>query len=101
VKRQPPEARIALAPEDAEELIARLAADDEFRGRLAVAPKAVLAAYGVELSPEMLARTVTLPSKEDVRAASRTMRPHEFAGKWAGAAACAKFSPVPGPASTV
>jgi putative modified peptide len=95
VKRRPLDPRILLAPADAEELIARLAADDEFRARLALAPAAVLAAYGVEFSPETLPRNVTLPSKDDVRAAARAMRPREFSGNWAGAAARAKFSPMP------
>jgi putative modified peptide len=83
---------LRIAPEAAEELLARLAADDEFRARLEAAPVEVLAEYGIAVA----ARPVALPSKDDVVAALRRMRPRELAAEWMSAPARAKFSPLAG-----
>lgn len=56
-----------------EELIRRLATDDEFRARLAGNPASALAEYHIELSPRDLPADVVLPSRSQMADALRRM----------------------------
>ena len=49
-----------------EELVRRLATDDDFRARLAGNPTSVLAEYHIELSPRELPADVVLPSRSQM-----------------------------------
>jgi hypothetical protein len=56
-----------------EELVRRLATDDDFRARLARDPASVLAEYQIELSPRELPTDVVLPSRSQMMEALSTL----------------------------
>jgi hypothetical protein len=56
-----------------EELVRRLATDDDFRARLARDPASVLAEYQIELSPRELPTDVVLPPRSQMMEALRTL----------------------------
>ncbi|HEY5613664.1 MAG TPA: NHLP-related RiPP peptide [Lysobacter sp.] len=52
----------------AQQLLERLATDDEFRARMEADPVAAFADYGFVIDPEIAPGSVTLPSKEHIKA---------------------------------
>lgn len=60
-------------PRQDEELVRRLATDDDFRARLARDPASVLAEYHIELSPRELPTDVVLPPRSQIAEALRRM----------------------------
>ena len=56
-----------------EDLVRRLATDDEFRARLARDPASVLAEYQIELSPRELPENVVLPPRSQMMEALRAL----------------------------
>ena len=56
--------RVSISPDEALELLGKLASDDEFRERFVADPKGVLATYHVEISDSLIPDPVELPSKE-------------------------------------
>ena len=56
-----------------EELLRRLATDDEFRARLAQNPTDVLAEYDVDLPPTAVPAKVVLPPRSQLAAALRAV----------------------------
>ena len=56
-----------------EELVRRLASDDEFRARLARSPACALAEYDIELPPSALPAEVVLPSRSQLGDALRAL----------------------------
>lgn len=63
----------AVDPRQDEELVRRLATDDEFRARLARDPASVLAEYHIELSTQELPTEVVLPPRSQMTEALRRM----------------------------
>lgn len=60
-------------PRPDEELVRKLATDDEFRARLARDPTSVLAEYHIELSPRELPKDVVLPPRSQMMEALRAL----------------------------
>lgn len=60
-------------PRPDEELVRRLATDDEFRARLARDPTSVLAEYHIELSPRERPKDVVLPPRSQMMEALRAL----------------------------
>lgn len=56
-----------------EELVRRLATDEEFRERLARSPARALAEYHIELPPDALPARVVLPSRSQMMDALRAL----------------------------
>lgn len=52
----------------AQQLLQRLATDDEFRARMEKDPVATFADYGFVIDPKIAPASVTLPSKEHIKA---------------------------------
>jgi putative modified peptide len=59
-------ARITISEAEALKFLERLATDDDFRGELAANPDAVLRDHGIELDPENVPESVSLPSKAEI-----------------------------------
>lgn len=51
----------------AQQLLERLASDDDFRARMEKEPVAALAEYGFVIDPEIAPSNVALPSKEHIK----------------------------------
>ncbi|GAC1636836.1 MAG: hypothetical protein NVS4B2_25430 [Chloroflexota bacterium] len=66
--------RTGTAAERASEFSTRLATSDAFRAELEANPEKILDAYGISVSPDVDARGVTLPSKEEVARAQAVAR---------------------------
>jgi hypothetical protein len=71
--------RPALGPTEGEELLRRLATDDEFRARLTRSPNGVLAEYNIELLPTELPAEVVLPPRPQLAEALRTISDGDLA----------------------
>ncbi len=52
----------------AQQLLARLASDDDFRARMESNPVAAFAEHGFVIDPKIAPASVTLPSKEHIKA---------------------------------
>jgi hypothetical protein len=83
-----------IGPTRCEELVRRLATDDEFRARLARSPVGVLAEYDIELSPTAVPGEVRLPPRLQLAEALRTMSAGHLAPVRASLAPRAKFWPA-------
>ena len=77
-----------------EELVRRLASDDEFRARLARSPACALAEYDIELPPSALPAQVVLPSRSQLVDALRALTGGHLAPARASLPARAKFWPT-------
>jgi putative modified peptide len=66
-------ALVASQPAPEEELVRRLATDDEFRARLARSPVRALAEYQIELPPGAVPSQVVLPSRSQMVEALRAL----------------------------
>jgi hypothetical protein len=66
-------ASAGIAPRHHQELVRRLATDDEFRVRLARDPANVLTEYQIELSPRELPTDVVLPPRSQMMDALRAL----------------------------
>ena len=56
---------VALSQYQAQDLLRRVAEDDEFRERLQQQPRDALADYGINVSENVLPEVVKLPSKDE------------------------------------
>jgi len=63
----------AVGPSHGEELVRRLATDDEFRARLERSPARALAEYHIELPPSALPTKVVLPPRPQMMEALRAL----------------------------
>lgn len=70
--------QISITPSQADELLSKLAEDDEFRQQLEADPQGVLAQYGIVVSEEALEGETLLPSKEEVQEALSQMSATEL-----------------------
>jgi hypothetical protein len=61
------EVKATISRRKAQELIEKLASDDEFRAKFEAKPRTVLFEHRIDVSPESLPETVTLPPKEKIR----------------------------------
>jgi putative modified peptide len=59
-------ANITISEAEALKFLERLATDDDFRDELARDPGGVLSDHGIELDPENVPDTVTLPPKTEI-----------------------------------
>ena len=57
----------SITREKAQEIIQRLAEDDEFRAQFEASPRTFLFEHRVDVSPESLPETITLPPKDKIR----------------------------------
>ena len=62
----PERIKVSIAPEEALELLGKLASDDDFRDSFCDDPQGILAAYHVDLPENLVPDPVLLPSKEDL-----------------------------------
>jgi hypothetical protein len=83
-----------IGPTKEEELVRRLATDDEFRAQLAESPIGVLADYDIDLSPTELPSDVVLPPRQQLAEALRAMSSGHLAPVRASLAPRAKFWPA-------
>lgn len=70
--------QISITPSQADELLSKLAEDDEFRQQLEADPQGVLAQYGIVVPEEALEGETLLPSKEEVQEALSQMSATEL-----------------------
>jgi putative modified peptide len=61
------EIKTSITRDRAQELIERLASDDEFRQRFEEKPRTILLEYHVDVSHQTLPEKVTLPDKDAIR----------------------------------
>ena len=59
--------RINISPQQARELIAKLADDDDFRKRISANPVAELGRFGISVPASLVPEEVELPSPEEIR----------------------------------
>jgi putative modified peptide len=70
--------QISMTPQQAEELLGKLAEDDDFRQELEADPERVLAEYGIQVPPGQLEGQAVLPPKEEVQDARSKMETGEL-----------------------
>jgi len=84
----------AVGPSDGEELLRRLATDDEFRARLAQKPTEVLAENDIDLPPTAVPAEVVLPPRSQLAAALGAVAGGHLAPARASLPARPKFWPA-------
>lgn len=84
----------AIGPSSGEQLLRRLATDDQFRARLARSPTGVLAEYNIELLPAALPAEVVLPPMPQLAEALRAMSGGHLAPARSSFPPRAKFWPA-------
>jgi putative modified peptide len=87
-------ALVAIDPKEDEDLVRRLATDDEFRARLARSPTDVLAEYHIELPAAEIPADVVLPPRSQMAEALRAMTSSHLAPARTSLPARAKFWPA-------
>jgi hypothetical protein len=66
--------RINISYADAEDFIKKLASDDDFRSDVEADPRGMLVEVGIDISPDLVPETVTLPSKESLQSIIAVMQ---------------------------
>jgi putative modified peptide len=70
---------IRISPQQADEFMAKLVDDHEFRERLTQNPVEELAQYGINVPPDLLPEQVELPSPEEITQCRDRVDADEFA----------------------
>jgi putative modified peptide len=70
--------QISMTPSQADELLEKLADDDDFRRELEADPQGVLARYGITVPEQVLQGETILPPKEEVQDALSQMGTSEL-----------------------
>jgi putative modified peptide len=86
--------QISVTPSQADELLNKLAEDDDFRQQLEADPQGVLAQYGIVVPEEALQGETLLPPKEEVREALSQMAAPELHPEVGQAAIFRRFVPL-------
>jgi hypothetical protein len=71
-------AEIRISPDQTDAFVERLVSDEEFRRALEERPARTLAEYDISVSPDLLARQVTLPPPEEIEQVRATIDTGEF-----------------------
>ena len=69
---------VRTSPDQTDAFMERLVSDEEFRRALEERPAETLAEYDISVSPDLLARQVTLPPPEEIEQVRATMETGEF-----------------------
>jgi len=77
-EEQPARIQITTDSAQADEFIRKLSTDEGFRADLEADPRAVLARYGMEISPELLEEPVALPPPDLINEIVAGMHAGEF-----------------------
>lgn len=89
---------IESTDEQIAELFDRMAEDDAFRETLESSPRETLATFGIHYPPELIPDEISLPPKDEIRAALDDMRPTAqklFHGHWIGGGRLLTPRPLP------